>query len=187
MQHSNHGNPRVDPWFSIKHVSFWSLTLLHTITSFCFGDYQAAIPHPPGGRQGVLLRGKVPLYHFIKTPVEPPGRMTAAVEASSIRAPDDPVSIHYSTAPVPRALQLPSTTFLSHGRLSLAPPPPARADADGPRGPAQAWGRPTRCPAARQSSRPAVLSTATKTTSAIDGQPISSDASHFLKLVACHS
>ena len=80
--------------------------------------------------------------------------MTAAVEASSIRAPDDPVTIHYSTAPVPRALQLPSTTFLSHGRLSLAPPPPARADANGPRGPAQALGRTTRCPAARHSSRP---------------------------------
>ena len=40
--------------------------------------------------------------------------MTAAVEASSIRAPDVPVTIHYSTAPVPRYLRLPSTT---------APPP----------------------------------------------------------------
>ena len=138
-------------WFPLStFLCFTYLSLFYTPSpKFCFGDYQAAIPHPPGGRQGVLSRGKVPLYHFIKTPVEPPGRMTAAVEASSTRAPDDPVSIHYSTAPVPRALQLPSTTFLPHGRLSLAPLPPARADADGPRGPAQALGRTTRRPAAR--------------------------------------
>ena len=89
-------------------------------------------------------RGKVPLYHFIKTPVEPPRRMTAAVEASSIRAPDDPDTIHCSTAPVPRYLQLPSTTFLLHGRL-LPPPAAAYTNASGPRGPAQALGQAKPC------------------------------------------
>jgi hypothetical protein len=99
-------------WFPLStFLCFTYLSLFYTPSpKFCFGDYQAAIPHPPGGRQGVLSRGKVPLYHLIKTPVEPPGRMTAAVEASSIRAPDVPVTIHYSTAPVPRYLRLPSTT-----------------------------------------------------------------------------
>ena len=49
-------------------------------------------------------------FSLFRQPVEPPGRMTAAAEASSIRAPDAPVTIHYSTAPVPRYLRLPSTT-----------------------------------------------------------------------------
>ena len=90
-------------WFPLStFLCFTYLSLFYTPSpKFCFGDYQAAIPHPPGGRQGVLSRGKVPLYHFIKTPVEPPGRMTAAVEAPSIRAPDIPVTIHYGTAPCP--------------------------------------------------------------------------------------
>jgi hypothetical protein len=121
------------------------------------------------------LRGKVPLYHFIKTPVEPPGRMTAAVEAPSIRAPDDPVTIHYSTAPVPRALQLPSTTFLPPGRPPL--PPAAYTDASGPREPTQALGRTTRRPAVRRFSPQNQLSNSNNNNWLFSHQPTSSKRS----------
>jgi hypothetical protein len=50
------GNPPSGTLVSLKHLSLFCIPffVLHTITLICFGDYQAVVPHSPGGRQGVL-------------------------------------------------------------------------------------------------------------------------------------